>query len=179
MKRGVIVRPTAPTDLDYVLAAERASGNREFVHQWSRPRHEGIIVDIAAWHWIVESAANDRRVGFVIARRDDPTARSVELKRLVITEKRRGYGRSALRFVKRWAFEEAAAHRLWLDVFEDNRAARALYESEGFVFEGVRRDHVRRDGGFISVVLMSMLEHEYRTTRQRPSGIDGAHAPPG
>ena len=70
--------------------------------------------------------------------------------------------------MKRWAFEEAAAHRLWLDVFESNHHARALYESEGFVVEGVRRDHVHHGGRFVSVVLMSMLEDEY--WRQKNEG---------
>lgn len=161
MTRALEMRPTTPADLEYVMDAERAPGNREFVLQWSRPQHQDVMSDIAGRHWIVESAPNGERVGFLIVRRDGWKSRSVELKRLVITEKRRGYGRGALRFVKRWTFEEVTAHRLWLDVFESNRRARALYESEGFVTEGVLRDHVHHGGEFVSVVLMSMLEDEY------------------
>lgn len=160
------VRLTEPSDLEYVMEAERAPGNREYVLQWSRPQHRGVICDIGSRHWILEAGPNGERVGFLIVRRDGWKAHSVELKRLVITDKRRGYGRGAVRFVKRWAFEEVAAHRLWLDVFENNHGARALYESEGFVVEGVRRDHVRRGGEYVSVVLMSMLEDEYWRQKQ-------------
>lgn len=53
------------------------------------------------------------------------------------------------------------AHRLWLDVFEHNERARALYTSEGFTVEGVLREHVNLHGQWRSLVLMSMLSREY------------------
>jgi RimJ/RimL family protein N-acetyltransferase len=60
------------------------------------------------------------------------------------------------------AFREFAAHRLWLDVFDDNARARHLYQSLGFVEEGVLRECIRWPDRFRSLVVMSMLEQEYR-----------------
>ena len=71
-------------------------------------------------------------------------------------------GRRILTEVIRMAFEELGAHRLFLDVYEDNSRARHLYESLGFVYEGAMRQAAHRDGAWFDLRLMSMLEDEYR-----------------
>lgn len=58
-------------------------------------------------------------------------------------------------------FEKLRAHRLWLDVKEHNRTARLLYESIGFVVEGVLRDCIQVQQTYESLVIMGILEHEY------------------
>lgn len=80
----------------------------------------------------------------------------------MITEKDRGYGRQALRMVKRRSFEEADAHRLWLDVMDNNHRARHLYRSEGFVEEATLREAMFVGDRFVSLIVLSMLEDEYR-----------------
>ena len=87
---------------------------------------------------------------------------SIALKRLVVTEKGFGYGRTALRLIERFAFEEIGAHRLWFGVKEHNPRARRLYGDEGYVVEGILRECLRQDGGYESLVVMSKLESEYR-----------------
>ena len=67
-----------------------------------------------------------------------------------------------LKEVMRIAFRELGAHRLFLDVFEDNARARHLYESLGFQYEGVMREAAQRDGHWCNLRLMSVLESEYR-----------------
>ena len=79
-----------------------------------------------------------------------------------------GYGRSAVRSVQRLAFRELGAHRLWLDVKLHNARARHLYQTEGFVEEGVLRECLRRaDGGYDSLVVMSRLAREFKAPDQR------------
>ena len=63
--------------------------------------------------------------------------------------------------MKRFAFEEREAHRLWLDVLEDNQRARGLYLSEGFIEEGRLREAVWTGERHASLVLMAMLASEY------------------
>ena len=75
-------------------------------------------------------------MGFVILRAVDTDV--VELKRIAISEKGKGYGRHALTLVKRTVFDEWGARRLWLDVYDFNARARALYQAEGFVAETTR-----------------------------------------
>jgi RimJ/RimL family protein N-acetyltransferase len=48
-------------------------------------------------------------------------------------------------------------HRVELDAHGDNLRAIALYEKVGFVHEGVARDAVRHDGGFVDSVKMGLI----------------------
>ncbi len=45
---------------------------------------------------------------------------------------------------------------------EDNHRARHLYTSFGFSEEGLMREATQRDGAWLSLVLMSILDREYR-----------------
>jgi diamine N-acetyltransferase len=156
------LRRTAEGDLDFVLAAEGALDNRRFVGQWTREQHREAMSNPDLAHLVVESVDEGRAVGYVIMAGLRDTNRAVEFRRVVITDKGKGYGREVLRAVKQMAFGELKAHRLWLDVRETNQRARRLYESEGFVAEGVLRECVSAGSGWESLVLMSVLEQEYR-----------------
>jgi RimJ/RimL family protein N-acetyltransferase len=87
---------------------------------------------------------------------------SIEFRRIVVVRKGQGYGRAIVRAVRELAFDELQAHRLWLDVKEHNARARALYKSEGFSEEGLLRECIRGPAGFESLVVMSLLHHEFR-----------------
>lgn len=100
--------------------------------------------------------------GYAILRGLKSENHSIELKRIVVAEPGRGLGRQVLRAILAAAFRDLAAHRLWLDVFADNTRARHLYRSVGFVEEGVLRESVKRNDEYRSLVVMSMLENEYR-----------------
>src|SRR5437867_10351881 len=128
----VRLRPTTPADLDWVLEAEGHPDNAPFVTRWTRQQHLATLDHPDTRHFIVESIADERAIGYVIlAGLSDPT-RGIELRRIVITDKRRGYGRDTLRLIRTMAFEDLRASRLWLDVRPNNPQARRLYEAEGF-----------------------------------------------
>lgn len=57
-----------------------------------------------------------------------------------------GLGRRLLDLCIEWA-RATGLHKVELDVWPHNRAARRLYESAGFVVEGRRRRHWRRSNG--------------------------------
>jgi RimJ/RimL family protein N-acetyltransferase len=56
--------------------------------------------------------------------------------------------------------------RLWLDVKESNERARHVYESEGFLVEGILRECLKGEYGFESLVVMSILRDEYDDAQQ-------------
>ena len=158
------LRRTTEADLDFVLGAEQAAENRQFVGAWTRRQHRATAIDSAcAAHFIIETVADGEPVGYAILSGLENTDESIELKRLVITAKNKGYGRAALRAIKKTAFEQINAHRLWLDVKEHNKRARHLYETEGFVREGVLRECLKTENGYESLVVMSMLRGEYES----------------
>ena len=152
------LRPTRADDLGYVVAAESDADNAPYLAPSPRAEHEGFLGDPRQRHLIAE--VEGRPVGFVLMRLH-PEDRAVELRRLAVTEKGRGYGRATLRAVARAAFEEHGAHRLWLDVKPHNERARALYRSEGFVEEGVLRDALLTGDRFESLLVMSLLRPEW------------------
>ncbi len=158
--------PTSEDDLDFVLSAEQSSDNRRFVTVWTREQHLGALTSGDLSHLIIENTADGRRVGYLILAGLADANQSIEFRRIVVTEKGKGYGKEALRLVKKLAFAELKAHRLWLDVKEHNVRARHLYECEGFVAEGVLRECIKADVGFESLVIMSMLSSEYHDAQQ-------------
>ncbi len=165
MPARVRLRPTMQSDLDFVLTLEHDPANLPFITPWDRVQHEGAIRFPDFRHFIIEGGPGLEAVGFVILIGCRSQHQALELKRMVVRDKRQGYGRAALRVVKRIAFDDLAAHRLWLDVKSRNTVARSLYEQEGFALEGVLREAVRVPGGFDSLIVMSMLRHEFEDRR--------------
>lgn len=155
----ITVRPTQTADLTAVLAAEQHLDNAAFVAQWSRPRHQQAIDDPAEAHWSIE--VQGHWIGYVLLEGLRNPHQSLGIRRIVITDKGKGYGRQTLRHVQKYAFEQQQAHRLWLDVKPNNARARALYQSVGFVEEGTLRDVTKTENGFESLIIMSQLVSEY------------------
>lgn len=58
-------------------------------------------------------------------------------------------------------------HRIELEVFTYNKRAAHVYEKIGFVREGVRRHALFYNHEYHDVILMSMLEDEYRSRYYR------------
>ena len=91
-----------------------------------------------------------------IARDPHPASRHVADLGLMIARdfRRRGAGRALMRAAEEWA-REVGVRKIELHVFPHNTAGIALYESLGYVREGVRRRHYRRGAEFLDAVLMA------------------------
>jgi diamine N-acetyltransferase len=169
------LRPTMLSDLDFVISVERDSHNLPFITPWERTQHEGAVRFPDFRHFIVEGGEGFAPIGFVILQGCRNPHGSVELKRVVLQPKGRGYGRACVRLLKQMAFRDLHAHRFWLDVKALNTRAQSLYASEGFVEEGRLRESVRItiDGadGYDSLIVMSMLDREYQA--RRALGLEG------
>ncbi len=175
MTARVRLRPTMQSDLPYVLSLEQDAQNLPFITPWDRTQHEAAIRFPDFRHFIIEAGEGLEPAGFLILIGCRSQHQSLELKRMVVQRKGQGYGRAALRVAKRVAFEDLNAHRFWLDVKQRNTRAKAFYDTEGFVVEGVLRDAVRtrlHDGsmGHDSLVVLSMLRSEY--AQRRTQGLE-------
>jgi len=155
------LRPTRPADLDFVLAAEHVAYEAGCVRLWSRDRHCQAIQHADERHWIVQDAQTQAAVGYVIMLGILDPDQCLHIKRIVITQAGRGYGRSTLQQLLHKTFGEFAAHRVWLDVMEDNAPARSLYRRLGFVEEGRLRECVKTHSGFASMWLMAMVRSDF------------------
>jgi diamine N-acetyltransferase len=162
----VNLRPGTASDLEFVLSVEADPDVGRWIHAAPRERHEQVLGDPDLTHLIASVDGSD--VGFVLlAGLTNPHA-AVELRRIAMAERRRGYGSAALVAAVDWVFSERDAHRVWLDVHVDNAVARAVYRRTGFVEEGVMRDALRVGDGWESLVLMSQLRDEWEG-RFRPA----------
>ena len=161
----VRLRPTMQSDIPFVLSLEHDDANLPFITPWERTQHEAAIRFPDFRHFFVVGGDGRDAAGFVILIGCRSQHHSLELKRMVIQDKRQGYGRAALRIAKKIAFDDLGAHRFWLDVKSRNTVAKSLYDSEGFVPEGTLREAVKVPGGFDSMIVMSMLHAEFGASR--------------
>lgn len=157
----MLLRLATPTDISSIIALERAPFAREFVGQWSEDRHRSALASPDARYYVSETEWGEiQAYAFLLGILED--SRSIELKRIAVAVPERGLGRRIVAELMRIAFSELHAHRLFLDVYDDNARARHLYESLGFQYEGLMREASYRDGRWCNMHLMSMLESEYR-----------------
>jgi diamine N-acetyltransferase len=164
------LRRAVTEDIPAILNLERAPIASRFVGQWSEERHRATLAGDDACYLVYENETGQVEA-YVILRGLREDNRAIELKRIVVGQPERGLGRQLLTEILRIVFEDLHAHRLFLDVYEDNARARHLYKSLGFVYEGTLRDAARREGAWHDLRLMSMLESEYR--RGAAPGEDG------
>ena len=169
----VRLRPTMQSDLEFVLSLERDPENLPYITPWEKIQHEAAIRFPDFRHFIIETGEGLEPGGFLILIGCRNQHHSIELKRMVVRDKNRGYGRAALRVAKKIAFDDLVAHRFWLDIKKRNMRARSLYDSEGFVFEGELREAVKVSDGYDSLVVMSMLQSEYARRRQQVTEMPG------
>jgi len=145
-------------DLAFLMALEAEHHANGWIGQDSEATHRAWLAEAANRYFVIEHKGE--RAGFVIVQGVEPVHRNVLVKRLAVSEPGRGVGREALRQVMRLAFTEGNAHRLWLDVYDDNPRARRTYRALGFREEGTLRECVWHGGRFRSLVVMALLESE-------------------
>jgi len=128
----VRLRPTGEIEVPFVLATEQDPINSHFVKQWSREEHLAALSDPNIGHYVVETVANRSLVGYLIAVGLQNANGKIFLKRFVIADKDKGYGRQALRAFQEFVFGQLGFTCIWLNVYHHNQRARKLYQSEGY-----------------------------------------------
>lgn len=157
---GLTLRPTTVADCGFVVDVEEHPDNAPHVEHWSRAQHEASLDRPGTVHRIIETRG--ARVGFVLLEDADDPNDSLLLRRIAVITKGRGHGRTAVLLTARYCFDLLGFHRLWLNVAAENRRAYVLYQRLGFVEEGVARESVKKDGKYVSMRVMSLLDREYR-----------------
>jgi len=160
----MLLRPASPADLSQIVALERLPESQRYVGQWTEDHHARAMAGPNARYYVHEGDTG-HITAFVIFLGFEEGPSSIEFKRFVVAQPGRGLGRRLLAEILRLAFDEFRAHRFFLDVVEDNVRARNLYRSFGFSEEGILREATQRDGVWLSLVLMSILDREYRERR--------------
>ena len=138
--------------------------NSEFIGQYNFERHQSVIESDDEMHLSIFDKSDNSLIGHIILAGLTNTNKSIEFRRIVVSKKGKGFGKDSIELIKKYCFEDLNAHRIWLDVFEANYNAIKLYKSQGFRIDGILRDSVKRDGKFYSLLLMSILISEVKST---------------
>jgi len=74
-----------------------------------------------------------------------------------------GHASKALRLICTYGFEELKAHRICASVFDHNPASRHVLEKFGFKKEGIKKEHVFKDGRYIDEHQYALNSKEFQT----------------
>src|SRR5690554_6054415 len=111
----------------------------------------------------VTAGGNDVYLGEIVLNEIDHVVRSANLRLAMRPAYRgRGYGTEAIWLMLGLAFDTLGLHRVGLDVLATNARAKSLYENLGFVPEGRLRDAGRDGDRLCDVIVMGILDEEYR-----------------
>jgi diamine N-acetyltransferase len=136
----LLIRATKREELGRICEMERGEA-RNFVIPYSLDRHQAEFAKPEVLYKSIWRSG--QHIGFLILVLDSD-ARSIELRRIVVTEPGCGYGKKVVRMVDEICRNELGRVRVWLDVFETNERARHVYEQCGY-HKFARTDHKGRN----------------------------------
>ncbi len=162
----LLLRPAAAADLDAIMAIERAPGYEARVGRSTRAEHEAMLAGPRHAYFV---GARDGVEAFAILRDLDDVNGNVYLKRIAAWPGR-GAGPALLRLLVGWLFAETPAHRFYLDCFDDNAPAQAMYERFGFTRDGLLREaYLAPDGRRRDLVLMALTRPQWELRPAAPA----------
>ena len=150
------------------MAIERAPGYETRVGRSTLGEHAAMLAGPRHAYFVGE---RDGVEAFAILRDLDDLHGNVYLKRIA-ARPGRGAGPALLRLLIDWTFAKTAAHRFYLDCFDDNAPAQAMYERLGFTRDGVLREaYLAPDGRRRDLVLLALTRPEWVGQPNRSSTI--------
>jgi len=161
----MVLRRATFTDIPFIMACERRPGYEPFVGRWSDEKHRAAMRDASFCYLIASDDVSLR--GFAILHCSDMRPQNLYLKRVAVHDTDSGHGRRLLIALNDWVFSQTDTHRFWFETAENNHRARHVYESLGFVVEGIQREvYGEADGTRSSSVQMSLLKPEWQARRK-------------
>ena len=123
-----MLRELNSTHIDDILRLENDAEVRQFILPYSRERHLAELSAENVRYLAIEQS--NGIAGFIILKLENDGA--VEFRRIVVSDRGKGIGKQALDELENYCRKKLNAHRIWLDVFEDDARARHVYSSKGY-----------------------------------------------
>lgn len=170
---AVVLRPFEPHDVAHLYDFRNDWQVTQYLGGFSSGYSRRNLQDWIKFHrnrddevlWAIAEKKANRCIGHVGLYKIDPRLRKAEFAIIVGDPKwqGKGIGRSATVALIDWGFDQLNLHKISLSVLASNKRAIRLYETLGFRREGVLRDEQFRDRKWVDVVLMSLLEREWKS----------------
>ena len=163
--RRLRLRRANETDLNYIMTLQFAPENLNFIVPFDEEFQREVIMSDGSekMNVIIEELDGTRAGYFLLQMLDSPC---VEFTHVIIERKGLGYGREAMKLLLDWTFETKKFHRVWIDCKEYNSIALNLYESLGFVREGLLREILLTNGVYENLIVLGLLDREYFARRE-------------
>ena len=124
----ILIKKTNLKDLNEIIGFEKE--NSQFIQQYNITEHKKILENEC--HLSIFKRENNKLFGHIILTGINDKKKSIEFRRIVISEKGFGYGKDSIELIKKICFENYKADKIWLDVYSDNKRAIKLYGFQGF-----------------------------------------------
>lgn len=167
------LRLVRESDLDAYLTflqddeMRRLTGTQD---EYTRDKVAGWIQKIALTSgdradFMIVTKDTDELIGEVVLNEIDSINRSANIRIAIQGNKYRGkgYGTEAMMLMLRYGFETLQLHRIHLGVYAFNPRAIHVYEKIGFQREGIHRDSLFLNDAYHDMIMMAMLEDEFRS----------------
>ncbi len=147
-------------DIDFILELENHKDNRNYVWQGTYDEHLSEINDKNSMLVVFKRKDNNEIIGYSLSHINFKSD-VFELRRIVISDKGKGYGRETLLGIIKYCFEVVKCNRFWLDVYPDNEKGINLYKSVGMHHDGTLRQSYKSERGYLDQMIFSILKEEY------------------
>ncbi len=128
----LVLRKACIADADFMSYVERDADNSPWVANWPLGWRIAKFGDESFLQTILEKK-DGTPIGFIIFCDLMNVEERVQLKRIAIMEKGKGYGKEALYLAQKLAFEVWGTKCLYLGTKEANLRAQSIYKATGFV----------------------------------------------
>ena len=130
----LLIRKACIADSEFMSSVEQDSDNSPWVANWPLGWRIAKLGDEDFLQVIIE-LKDGTPIGFIIFRDMLNKREAVELKRIAIIDKGKGYGKETLYLAQKMAFEIFNTNRLYLHTKEANIRAQSIYKATGFKAE--------------------------------------------
>ena len=128
----LVIREAHIDDSDFMSGVEQDADNCPWVANWPLGFRIAKFGDADFLQVIVERR-DGTPIGFIIFRDMLNKETAVQLKRIAILDKGKGYGKEALHLAQKLVFEVFDTQRLYLTTKKENFRAQSIYKATGFV----------------------------------------------
>lgn len=125
---------------------------------------ENSVFDRSRLDLLIFETRSEHLLGEVVFMEIDRESRSADFRIAVFKEENfgRGFGQEAGKLALNYVFGMFHLHRVSLEVLVQNERALHVYEKLGFSREGVKRESTYYNHKFHNLLMMSILEDEFR-----------------
>ena len=126
----VSLRLAKKEELEIFETLDRQEHARRFINKTGLKVHQTNFDDPDITYLSIENP-HGVFCGYIILIEEVDTA-SIEFRRIIIDQNQRGIGQVTINEMEIYCRKEMGAHRIWLDVYDDNELGIHVYEKHGY-----------------------------------------------